>query len=349
MTTLLRRCLACTLATLLLWPSLAAASGSVDAAHRIVNTGGSPDNLKQWSDKDNAHWHEYEGETFTNRTGGSLVAGDVAALDSANDSSVVLSDVVSSAKKFVVAQASISNTAAGEFARSGVVSIKATGAIARGEYVRKSATTKTVETTGVTALDAVPPPRGALGIALAAAAGGFVTGLLYGQTVIGPVLDVIGPQSPIANTVAETTLYSVSIPVSALGTLGEVLARVRGHISGTGTTGDCTWRMKYGATTMVTVVQQISSAAGDDLATSPFNIAFALLGAGATNAQRAHVQQFLSDVTGGTTVQLTPVQKRGTAAEDSTAVKVLAITVQFSAAAAGNTVTLEHGMTTIER
>ena len=131
--------------------------------------------------KFNLHWHDYEGVSLTNRSGGSTVAGDVHVVSGANDASAILGDTVNTYQKCVVAMAVISNNAAGEYARSGYISaIKSTGTINRGDWIRKSATTKCVESTGVNGLvSATAAPRGAIGIACAAASGGFVAAMLF--------------------------------------------------------------------------------------------------------------------------------------------------------------------------
>lgn len=134
---------------------------------------------------DGASWTDAETVSLTNHTGSAQVAGDVVAADTTQDSSVVLADVVGSFQKFVVAMQANANAAPGAYAKSGIVTAKAQGAITRGSYVRKSATTLAVETTGAGIGDTVNPTPGAVGLALAAASGGFVTILLFDRTVTG--------------------------------------------------------------------------------------------------------------------------------------------------------------------
>jgi hypothetical protein len=155
---------------------------STNASNLPDTTPGSADKLKPAFEKVKAHWHEYDGATLTNRTGGGLVAGDVVALSTADDASVILTDTAGSRRQYVVARATIANAAAGEFGRAGTMSVKAQGAVARGAFVQKSATTKAVETTGIVMPET--PPVGALGVALAAAAGGFVTVIWFDQPIV---------------------------------------------------------------------------------------------------------------------------------------------------------------------
>ncbi len=128
---------------------------------------------------------------LTNRTGGASAVGDVVTLSTANDSSVVLGDTVSSKATFVFADAVISDLSSGRYILSGVVSAKSTGTIGRGEYVRKSATTKAIEGTGTTMNATNDPPQGALGVALAPAGGGFCLIYSFGKTFPGTTAVVV--------------------------------------------------------------------------------------------------------------------------------------------------------------
>lgn len=133
---------------------------------------------------DGGSWVNYESCSLTNQTGAAAAVGDVVAFSSGADSAVALDDTVSSLKKFCVALQTPANAAVGAYAISGPVpNVKATGAIARGQYVRKSATTLTLEDTGVALSSTVAPPVGAIGVALNAAAAGVVTVYLFPQTV----------------------------------------------------------------------------------------------------------------------------------------------------------------------
>lgn len=170
MTILLLRLL---LAALLCAP-LPAAAGSINSGS-VIDFTTPADDLPTGAQKINNHWHERDGATLTNKTGGQLVAGDVVAYSGANDSAVILSDSVGARRSFAVAQATIANDAAGEFARSGVVTAKCTGTISRGNYIRKSATTKAVEEGVAEQSSGATIPSGTLGIALSTCAGGFVT------------------------------------------------------------------------------------------------------------------------------------------------------------------------------
>lgn len=122
---------------------------------------------------------------FTNRSGATINPGDLVAFDAANDLSVVLDDTTGSAKSFVVTLAIVANGATGMFGGAGEASVHTFGAVTRGHYLRKSASTGgAVEDMGV-AQSAGPPPAGALGLALTATASvgnSQVTALLWGFT-----------------------------------------------------------------------------------------------------------------------------------------------------------------------
>lgn len=122
------------------------------------------------------------GAELTNKTGGSLAANDVVALDTGNDSAVALADVQGSLKTFVVAAETITNNSAGKMKRTGVLVAKTQGTIVRGNYVRKSATTKAVEDAGVAMNGTNLPPAGTLGVAVTADASNTATIVWFGFT-----------------------------------------------------------------------------------------------------------------------------------------------------------------------
>ena len=126
---------------------------------------------------------------LTNRTGVQLVAGDVVGLDRLNDTSVVLADTVSVARPLLVALATIINNDPGVFGQTGQATVRVFGAVTRGNYLRKSATTLSLEDAGASS----GPLSGVVGIALTAAAGpgtGTVTALLLGAPSEPSVIDV---------------------------------------------------------------------------------------------------------------------------------------------------------------
>lgn len=159
------------------------ASARILASATVIDNVAPADSLKTGADNVNAHWHQYDAVLLTNSAAGSTAVGDVLAVSTAGDSAAILGDTVRSLQKYVVAQAVIANAATGEFARSGVVTALANGAIARGQYIRKSATARSVEDAGTAIGATAAPPVGALGVALAAAAGGTVLMYLFDKTV----------------------------------------------------------------------------------------------------------------------------------------------------------------------
>lgn len=125
---------------------------------------------------------------LTNKLDADLAAGDVVAIDAGCDRAVVAANAQSCQRLFVVAPRPISDDCLALFHVTGLIrQVKSTGTIARGRYVRKSATAQAVEDAG--AAIGVPsiPPLGSLGIAVTAAAGGFVDVVLFGApTFVNP-------------------------------------------------------------------------------------------------------------------------------------------------------------------
>lgn len=127
---------------------------------------------------------------LTNKTGGTLAAGDVVTFDSTNDSAVALDDTVWSIRPFVVALEAINNNASGHFGFDGrVVTVKVTGAVTRGNYLIKSATAKTAQDSGLgQATAGRGRVYGGLGIALTADSGGFCAALWFGSPASSGVM-----------------------------------------------------------------------------------------------------------------------------------------------------------------
>lgn len=134
------------------------------------------------------------GWVMTNRTGGVLTAGDIVAVDSANDASVVLADSTGARRQYVVfvsalptssahaPATTINDLAQGLFLPVGAATVKVAGATTRGNYLRKSATTKALEDTGTAV--GFGPPAGAIATALGSTGGaGTLPAIFHGSPV----------------------------------------------------------------------------------------------------------------------------------------------------------------------
>lgn len=131
---------------------------------------------------------QYQGGPYmrmlTNQTGVDLVAGDVVALDSANDSAVTLQDSSAALFTYVVAAAAVTSGSKGPFVYDGIWTVNVTGTVTRGHYIRKSSTTKVAEDTGTAEGAAQSPPVGAIGVALSNDSGGQITAFLFGAQAV---------------------------------------------------------------------------------------------------------------------------------------------------------------------
>ena len=123
-------------------------------------------------------------QLLTNKTGVSLVAGDVVAPDTATTSGVILADTVSTQKQLLVSLDAPANNATGRFINFGVVAtVNVANATTRGHYLVKSATTKLVDDSGTAIGNTTAPPTGAFAVALGTTAGaGSVAAVLLGST-----------------------------------------------------------------------------------------------------------------------------------------------------------------------
>lgn len=164
------------------------------------------------------------GIELTNKTGGTLIAGDVVAINTANDSAVALSDILGSLARFVVALTTISDGAVGGFALTGIVSAKVQGAVNRGRYLRKSATSKAFEDTGILEASATSAPLDAVALALEPNASGSAVKKVLLLPAPPQLLVLTASGTSVATDDATLkTLKSVTLPANALNKAGKGL------------------------------------------------------------------------------------------------------------------------------
>lgn len=160
----------------------------------------------------------------------------------------------------------------------------------------------------------------------------------------------------VATAATETTIFTFSVAGGTLSTNNMLRLTLVGQIQG-GAAADytATIRLKYGATTMATGTFKATDWSNSFVANLPANTGVTFIGNlaanGATNAQVATLQAecakvFAWDSTGTLVLCAgrfnTATTARGTAAEDSTLAKTLAVTLQWSTAVAANTYTMEY-------
>lgn len=152
----------------------------------------------------------------------------------------------------------------------------------------------------------------------------------------------------ISSTTTETTLVSQSITGGTLSTSNGV--RVKLYFSALNITASnsCTIRFKYGATTMMSITPTTDVTFGAATGCSGW-AEFTLLASGATNSQNVAgamavgTSSFKIGNAGGTQAGFqsgNTYSAQGTATEDSTANKTLAITAQFSNSGASDNLTM---------
>ena len=161
-------------------------------------------------------------------------------------------------------------------------------------------------------------------------------------------LAVVTTDVAISSTTTETTLVSQSITGGTLSTSNGV--RVKLYFSALNITASnsCTIRFKYGATTMLSIIPTTDATFGAATGYSGW-AEFTLLASGATNSQNVAgamsvgTSSFKIGNTGGTQAGFqsgNTYSAQGTASEDSTANKTLAITAQFSNSGASDNLTM---------
>lgn len=143
---------------------------------------------------------------LTNKLDAALVAGDVVAVDKSCDRAVVAANAQGCERVFVVAASAIGDDCLALFHFSGLVrDVKSIGTIARGQYIRKSATSQAVEDAGAAA-GVAGPPAGTIGQAVTAAAGNLVDAIFWGMPSGGRKAILVFTSS-VYGVAANSTVY----------------------------------------------------------------------------------------------------------------------------------------------
>jgi hypothetical protein len=159
------------------------------------------------------------------------------------------------------------------------------------------------------------------------------------------VIDNTPADLDIVSTVAETTLYSVTIPANSMGANGTARLMTYGDIRGN-TSGDCTctFRAKFGGSTLTSFANNyINNAVRGAL-----NIDLIIINQGATNAQVVvfGISEDAGDAGGAAaTAYPTPV----TAAIDTTVDQALMVTAQWATSSGNNSARRLSASTTVAR
>jgi hypothetical protein len=153
------------------------------------------------------------------------------------------------------------------------------------------------------------------------------------------VLDRVSANVTVGNTTSETDLYSFSVPGGTLST--DRRLRLTLFCRNTDDfSANSTLRLKYGATTLVTLT---ASGAGA-LTAAHTRITYELTGDGATNAQVAQGFYQVGPTAGGNGALTQDWIMRGTSAIDSTSAQTLAVSWQWSLGSAGNSFVMESAI-----
>ena len=169
--------------------------------------------------------------------------------------------------------------------------------------------------------------------------------LLSGVHSFSRLISQFTTNVPVASTTTETTILTAAIPAGTLGTNNVIRARLKFNQYELDNTRTMTLRLKYGSTTVASLVITSSYNPGPDL---QGEVEFELFASGATNTQEGVIllQAFTSSnqnyIFDGTELSSSGLAV-GTAAEDSTTALNLVLTVQFSNSAATNQINFLNG------
>lgn len=123
---------------------------------------------------------------LTNKSGGSVAAGDVVILDTGNDSAFTTTTTEKlTTNPVYVVQATIADNAVGVVTSRGRVKIKVTGTVTRGDYLITSTSAGSAKSNGTTY------EAGVFAIALSADSGGYAIAELLGISISIPVSTTI--------------------------------------------------------------------------------------------------------------------------------------------------------------
>ncbi len=148
----------------------------------------------------------------------------------------------------------------------------------------------------------------------------------------------------------ETTLVSVPVPSSILGTANGIYAILNfSNIAVTAGNHTITFRLKYGSTTLVT--STITNGTGSNQSGYCGDMYFKLFADGTTNSQFGNITSFMVNQTNAlrntfsaSTDSYIAINQTGSAAEDSTTVLNFIITAQLGTSSAGDAFTMESAV-----
>lgn len=159
-------------------------------------------------------------------------------------------------------------------------------------------------------------------------------------------IEVDATEITVGNTTTETTLFDVSIPANRLGTNNAVRFKIfLSNYSQPGTGDKPVFRLKFGSTTVATL--DISEDNNNTITGLQGWLEGFIVADGSASAQKGAISLFVSvagyEGTDDATVGYAKASGAagGSAAENTTSAKTLSVTVQWSGAAVGATLTAE--------
>jgi hypothetical protein len=165
------------------------------------------------------------------------------------------------------------------------------------------------------------------------------------------ILDRDMAEAEVVNTIAETTVYSFSVPGGTLGTTGMLMLKFAGNWLANSGAPILIVRAKFGGT-VVGVSNFAGAALANDVDRAAFTGEVLICANGATNSQRTHLTvwtggRLTAEVANPPTTGAagtTHVTENNALALDTTAAQTLAVTAQWSVANAANSYRLESAV-----
>lgn len=309
---------------------IAVANGAVSITNANITPRGAPINV--------ADGTYLQG--VLNNSGVVLAKGDVVILDTSADRACTTTTTGSN--KLVLGVVA-HRVAIGGYCRvqtKGLAYVQTNAAVTRGQGLTTSTTAKQAQPQAY----GIDPTQFAVALQTTGGAGLALCLLLGSLLNIPPVIIKADPtELTDSNSAAEVTLYTATIPGRTIGANDSIEFEFWiSFLQNSGGARTITARVKYGATTILTI--SIATTAGGTA--YGFSVRGFIKNAGATNSQKAIGIAFGGSASGTSS---NGGSVTGTAAEDSTADKTLALTFQSDANTATQTYTQQQAYVRVHK
>lgn len=202
---------------------------------------------------------------------------------------------------------------------------------------------------------ATPLPAADLGSGGGGAGALFLADNQTWKAIPSPILNKTGSIVTVTSTVAETSIYSFSVPGNTIGSIGKLRLTLIGTVTDSSAASTTlTWRVKFGAVTLWSTVHVTGDAGGVSIGTMPFRYVVEIgnksntadqIAVGVLESVGLIVATAAATLEGtGSSIAPGLAVKRGASGQDTTLAQTLQVTVQWNAATASRAISMEHAV-----